>query len=692
MQDKLEIDIEHKILVVDDMPSQTMVLSAILEELGYEVHVAGSGKEAIEATNKEKYSVILLDVYMPDMDGFRVAEILRGNEATENIPIIFVTATAVSKELEFTGYTKGAVDFIYKPVSQEALLGKVRWLIALQEESMMLKRTLVKIKQVNRQNELLINNALQGILWVNSDGLVHMANPAALKILDYKASDMHHSDIKDYLFKEQKDTPINWEEFVEDLVELEEHGNHSEDVWFKKASSHVFQVELNSSVILDENNESEGVVLIFEDITKRKQEEESLRHQAQYDALTGLANRNKLISAGADVFAKVDKYQSTAIVFIDLDGFKAINDNFGHEAGDQVLIDVAKILNDTVEGNAVIARLGGDEFAVLVPHVEDKERLTINFNEVVVNIARINKVFGSNIVLSASVGIAVYPDAGDDFDALLKSAYQAMYNAKQQGKNRVCFYSENNQDLMERSLKIINTLTDFNIDNFVSHYQYIYDTSSNTPAFIEAFLALKIGEGELVKAEEFIKHANKLLILEKVFDWQVDKIFSDLSEKKDIKISLNLTCSQILNLNIMQSLITRLYSSKIDRSSVYIDIDVSDIANIRGDAIEVIKNLKNYGFNVALENFDFASGISNEVYSLVDMIKVSKCLVDSVGSNSEKDKILKTIFYLCDQFDVEITGAGVDSKEKQELLISLGAKYLQGAIYPGDSSLLYYNL
>ncbi len=321
-----------KLLIVDDQPNNLKAFSKLLAEFNVDIMTALSGNKALQLALDYKFSLVLMDVQMPDMDGYETADLLLNIESNEHVSIIFITAAYKDADHQIRGYRCGAVDYLEKPVDDRILLSKVSIFIKLWEQQQALKTSIM-------------------------------------------------------MLEEQKK-------------------------------------ELEREVIL------------------RKKANDKTEYLATHDVLTGLANRALLNGQLDTSFASAKRSdKKVAILFIDLDGFKLINDQHSHKAGDFVLTTITQRLLSCVRGMDTVSRYGGDEFLILLPNLDNIEEALCTAervkNEVVKNIAW----QGNTLIVSASIGVAIYPDTVNTSDMLIMGADNAMYEAKSHGKNRVVLFS-----------------------------------------------------------------------------------------------------------------------------------------------------------------------------------------------------------------------------------------------------------
>ncbi|WP_330925895.1 diguanylate cyclase domain-containing protein [Candidatus Sororendozoicomonas aggregata] len=453
-----------KILVVDDRPENLLAMDKLLRPLGATIHKVSSGEEALSEVLRYRFALILLDVQMPGMDGFETATLLRSNKQTARIPIIFVTAINKDQNYICKGYEAGAVDYLPKPINPDILLGKVKVFLTLEHQRQELEEVSRQLRWISTKNQLLLDSASEGIMGLDTSGHITFCNPAACELMGGSEMSITGEHISQFIFEGDKATCLNkWEpsELNEKCMKQGESVQHAGTLWKQEEGS--FPVEYSLAPLLNDKRQVKGAVFIFKDITTRKELEDKLMKMAKYDSLTGLANRvlfKEFLHASMARSERREKH--TAVMFLDLDHFKAINDTLGHDAGDELLIEVAKRLQTCIREGDMVARLGGDEFSVILDDVKQPEDARIVAEKILKAMLRPHVLAGEERNVGTSIGIAAYPDDGDSGDAVIKAADEAMYFVKKEGRNGYKFYADlANADDKPRfaAVKSVGTIT-----------------------------------------------------------------------------------------------------------------------------------------------------------------------------------------------------------------------------------------
>lgn len=431
------------ILVVDDQQSNLVAMEAVFDGEPVDLVKASSGQEALKLLLQREFALVLLDVQMPDLDGFEVAEVMRSNARTENVPIIFLTAISKEQRYIFRGYETGAVDYLFKPIEPEILRSKVRVFLDLDRKTRSLRDSLKLLQQERDHNQMLLRSLGEGLLGLTQSGNVFYANPAAEQMLGRPMTELVGARLSDiFMLFDETGEQASWS--VTDLLNTCARGESLQrDDLFLRRQSEEIAVEITANPLQPSLNSgpAQGVVVIFRDVSSRRHREKALVRKAQLDALTGLYNRSEFELLLRARIADANRNQSSvAVLYVDLDRFKAINDSCGHHVGDEVLRQAANRLRDSARETDLVARLGGDEFVMVLDSREPRRAASLVSGKILQAFARVTDIGGSKIQVGSSIGIAIYPDDSTDPDELVKCADKAMYQAKASGRSNYRYY------------------------------------------------------------------------------------------------------------------------------------------------------------------------------------------------------------------------------------------------------------
>lgn len=433
------------VLVVDDQSSNLVAMEAVFEGEPVELVTAESGAAALRLMLQRDFALVLLDVQMPDLDGFEVAEIMRSNPRTEAIPIIFLTAISKEQRYIFRGYESGAVDYLFKPIEPAILRSKVRVFLELDRKNRSLRESLRLLQEERDHNQMLLRSLSEGLLGLTQSGNVFYANPTAEEMLGCPLSELIGRRLSDiFLLFDENAEPVDWS--LAELLAACARGErvHRDDLFLRRDGREI-AVEISASPLFPDaaaRQDTAGVVVVFRDVSSRRNNEKALTRKATLDSLTGLYNRAEFDRLLGERVADANRHEtSLALLYLDLDRFKSINDTQGHHVGDQVLKTAAQYLRDSSRGSDLIARLGGDEFVMVLESSEPRRAASLVSGKILQAFARVVELDdGSKLQIGTSIGIAIYPDDSTHAEDLLKCADKAMYQAKASGRNNYRFY------------------------------------------------------------------------------------------------------------------------------------------------------------------------------------------------------------------------------------------------------------
>ncbi|NTW88069.1 MAG: diguanylate cyclase [Desulfobulbaceae bacterium] len=426
------------ILIVDDTPANVSLLNAVLSE-EYRIRTATRGSEALKIALETPPDLILLDIMMPEMDGYEVCERLKESPQLRDIPVIFLSLLD-STEVKVKAFRSGGVDYITKPFHAEEVRARVRTHLRIRRLQLQLEAQNQVLEQIDAERTrlaMIVESSNDAIFTVSVDSVITSWNGGAEDIFGYSAREIIGKPIFTIMPAER----YHERSHIWQTILSGEQLQYFETTRIRKDGKKVY-VTITTSPLLNTDGEIIGNSVIARDVTERRQLEETIRHQAHYDTLTDLPNRQLFMDLLSLELVKAQRNgKKLALLFMDLNGFKLVNDTLGHSCGDHLLQEVARRLKASIRLSDTVARLGGDEFTVLMPDLTQRD-------DVDIVLGKIRGVFETPFILegvavetSASIGISMFPDNGDCSDNLIKKADSAMYAAKGSGKNSHQFYT-----------------------------------------------------------------------------------------------------------------------------------------------------------------------------------------------------------------------------------------------------------
>lgn len=425
-----------RILIVEDEGLVARDLESMVRNLGYRVvGVCSSGEEAFRLINTRRPDLIIMDIVLQGrMDGIKTADEIRRHY---NLPIIFLTAHTDEATFQRAKVTN-PLAFLHKPVEQKELLTVI-------EMALYKHRIEMKLQEKEKWLSTILEGIADGVIATDAHGVVTFMNPVAAALTGWKPDSGLSRRLEDIVMLYDGDKETS---FFLSPQEIIEHGGFPKNIpnlWIVNQQKKT-PVEIKASIIHDENGAPAGLVILLHDITERRQHEEQLRLLAIHDSLTQLPNRILFFDRLNLALSQVRRHgHRLAILMLDLDHYKKINDTYGHSVGDLLLKEVGKRLQAAIRSSDTVARFGGDEFVLLLPEIHtssDAAQIAKRLLEAISSPFEIN---GLPLFITVSIGIAIFPEDGDDRDSLITNADLALYAAKDRGRNCFFFYSNLNK-------------------------------------------------------------------------------------------------------------------------------------------------------------------------------------------------------------------------------------------------------
>ncbi|MDP3816410.1 bifunctional diguanylate cyclase/phosphodiesterase [Pseudomonas sp.] len=669
------------LLVVDDRPENLVAMEALLDDGDWAVRTVDCGAAALQCLLDEDVELVLLDVQMPNMDGFEVARLMRGSPRTRFTPIIFVSAIAHTQEAVLRGYAAGAVDFILKPFDPQVLRHKIQSLLKLERNRRDLLQLTLQLDSARAFNSSLLENAAEGILVVGEEGRISFANPAMARMLHGAVADLVGTELLAYLHE----PPItcDWK-----LSDFYRHWKRNEPYRLHDASLRTFDGEVMPAALSCSPlpRMQRSMVVIILDMSAVSRLHAQLEFQAITDSLTGLLNRRGFHQALESALARIERSgRRMAVLYLDLDGFKRINDSLGHDAGDQVLCQVAEKLKSGLRPYDILARMGGDEFTALLDsldHPEDAARVAEKLIELV---SVRHSVDGVEITLGASVGIACFPECGQTVDGLLRAADMAMYEAKRAGRRQYRFFSPEMNGRARSRLMLEESLrTAIEQDDFVLVYQPQIDLASGRLRGFEALLRWQHRVAGTIAPGVFIPLLEETRLINRLGDWIFEQGIRQCRAwqaqfGEALLLSLNVSPVQFSMPQLVDDLRRVLERHQLKASQLEVEVTESALMQNLDTTREQLHQLRQLGVRIAID--DFGTGYSSLAYLRhfeLDTLKIDRLFIANMLDSPKDAAIVSTIIDLGRHLGLEVIAEGVESIAQRDWLISHQCSTMQG--------------
>ncbi|MGM0518951.1 MAG: putative bifunctional diguanylate cyclase/phosphodiesterase [Campylobacterota bacterium] len=535
-----------------------------------------------------------------------------------------------------------------------------------------------------KKSAFFFEESSEGVVITDENGNILTVNSAFCKITGYT---------KDEVIGQSTSilsSGIHDKNFYENLWDnLKYHGKWQGEVWNKRKNGEIYPEWLSITKINSEDDEVNYMAL-FTDISSIKEADKKLHFYAKHDHLTGLLNKVQFEVMLNNCINRAKRNGNMfALMFIDLDKFKEINDSHGHDVGDIVLKTIASRIQKVLRKEDVVSRIGGDEFNVLIDNIKDFDDAILIGQKINDEVKKEVKVENKGFFLSLSIGISVFPEHGQNSSELIKNADATMYEVKNSGRNGVMIYNYEFTRVLERKLGLQSSLKNaIKNDDFQLYYQPIICFKTDRIVGAEALIRWYDKESKgFVPPDVFIPFAEENGLIDAVGEFVVKKAFEDLmillnSFGKEFKLSINVSSKEFFSENYIENFLQKCEDFTIKPSNIELEITETHIMKNHSDAIKKFELLKKSGYSLAID--DFGTGYSSLAYLKlfpIDKLKIDKSFVQDLLDDNDDRNIVETIVSMSKNFNFLVQAEGVESKEHENILKELACDMAQGYFY-----------
>jgi len=686
----------QRILIVDDEKRMRASLKLLINGKGREVLECETGYDAISLLGNNDFALVLLDISLPDISGLEVLEWITSHK----IPTSVIIVSAVdSIDYAISALRNGAIEFVRKPEELQQIQHKV--------ESVLYRRRLertnslmtAKLEQSERLHRFMIESSPDIIYTLDNKGHFVFINGRIESLLGYSRDELIGAPYISIVHEE--DQALAYYAFNE--RRRDERCTTNLEVRLKCKTDDSYQlfkqrhvVAMLSSIGIYEESQNEDIVItrflgtygVARDITERKVSEEIISYQAMHDQLTQLPNRRLFYDHLELAMTQSRRLGTeTAVMFIDLDRFKLVNDTYGHAEGDELLRSVANRLHQCVRACDTLARQGGDEFTILLPNLIQAEDAAVVAKKILEELKSPFSVAGQEFCATASIGIAVYPRDGESADILMKNADIAMYKVKANGKNNFQFFATEMNACYHERISLENELRQAILKSELElFYQPKIDVVTNQIVGMEALIRWWHPVHGILNPGGFLFMAEETGLVSAITDWVLKETCHQLSKWHRmghcIGISINVSPKDFERDNLVEQIVANL--TKYDLPAELLEIEITENIMLSGESrvLDKMKQLREHGVRISID--DFGTGYSSLNYLRqfpINIIKIDQSFVRDLVMGQPVSPIIHAIIGVAHGFGLHLVAEGVETVFQMETLRELGCYEMQGYLF-----------
>jgi diguanylate cyclase (GGDEF)-like protein len=678
--------IAPSILIVDDDPVVRSLMRDVLEDEGFPVAEAEDGVQAFQHCAKSVPSLIVVDAVMPNMDGFELCRGLREQTAIRHVPILMATGLDDHDSIA-NAYEAGATDFIAKPINWVIFHHRIRYMLRgaqtledLRQNQERLRAAQQSEREQNDRFEAALDNMSQGLCMFGADSRLIVTNRRFRDIFLLAPSTVAPGQS---MIQVLRSSPL----FASKADGALDAALAEYIMLASRRSSAVLTQELADGRVVTITHEpmaGGGFVDTFTDVTQQRLAEAQIAHMALHDPLTDLPNRRLFRQRLEAALHRVERTEPCAILSLDLDQFKDVNDTLGHPVGDALLRAVTDRLHRIVRQTDTVARLGGDEFAIVQSSINHPEDATILAGRLLQELGVPYEIAGHQVTIGVSIGIAISPDDGLDADLLLKSADIALYQAKSDGRNRYRFFEPEMDALMRARRELeLDLRKAIAAEEFELMFQPLVNLKNECISGFEALLRWRHPRRGVVSPAEFIPLAEEIGLIIPIGEWVLNRACMHAqSWPGAFKVAVNISAVQFKRRDLVAIVTRALQASGLDPARLELEITESVMVHDFDTTLSMLHQLRQLGISISMD--DFGTGYSSLSYLLsfpFDKIKIDQSFVRGLGNKPDCTAIIRAVTGMCANLGITVTAEGVETAQQLSMLHAERCTEIQGYLF-----------
>ncbi len=552
-----------------------------------------------------------------------------------------------------------------------------RCIIALHQDKSEQKRE----ESFHHLSDTVFKNANEGILVTDANGTILSSNPALSRLSGYSNDELMGQNAR--ILKSGK----HKKKFYEDMWKgIETNEQWEGEIWNRKKNGEIYPNRLAITAVKDPQGSLSHYIALFSDMSLSKQAEEKLHLQTHYDPLTGLANRVLALERLAQAIKNNRRMKGrAALLLVDLDRFKQVNDTFGHTGGDEILQQVARRLVSCLREIDTIARSGGDEFLIVLTNANRPDGPSVVAQKIITKMAQPFSLQGQEVFLGSSIGIAITPEDGDEVMSLLRNADLAMVKAKTEGSNRFRLFSgEMEKEARSRAIMEWDLRRALENKEFIIHYQPVFDLNTLETIALEALIRWKHPDKGLLAPGHFIRIAEESELISEIGKWILKAACTQVQQWREQNaytgaVNVNVSTRQMVFDDFRTVVVDALNESGLPPECLTLEVTESLMLDAREDPIAKLNKLKELGIKLAID--DFGTGYSSLSYLWrypIDDLKIDRSFILNIESDKNKQHLVSAIVRMGQSMKMKVVAEGVESQGDLMWLIDLGCDAAQG--------------
>ncbi|MFK7841690.1 MAG: EAL domain-containing protein [Sphingorhabdus sp.] len=686
-----------RVLIVDDRPTNLRIYAQFVTLMGekYSAVTYADPVEALHWLKENSVDLMVVDYRMPQMNGAEFIRKVRMMPGASDIPAIVITAHQ-DRECRLAALDAGATDFLQSPVSHVEFCSRAMSLLTKTKKSVTLRMRASEIERKHAAVTPALSN--EGPSGKSMLEQIIDTIPIMINATDRSGKCLFTNAYQSALFDKDPDEMVGTD-FANNFEPILAANSRRRDALVLKSGLAIPHYEekiasdgvdlifhCNKSPLLNHKGETIGVLTTAVDITARKFAEEHRTHLALHDMLTGLPNRVLLAENVKSTIEHCQKSNSeAALLLLDLDRFKIINDTRGHHSGDALLREVAERLSKVIGPEDFAARIGGDEFAIIFSKFESVDSINSRCSKILKAIKEPYAISGVGQMISASIGVSLIPSDGDEYEEVLRMADLAMYDAKANGRNCHRFFSEGMNEIAQADAALENELRDaLNENQFALEYQPIVDAQSLDYVGLEALIRWDHPTRGRLLPMQFIRVADDSGLMDMLGNWVIGEVCREIKAYADRgidlpRVAINVSPRQFENHNLCDELMANIKANGIEPSKITIEITEELLIDNSEQVRDTLQRIRSLGVGISID--DFGTGYSSLQYLRdipANCLKIDRAFISRIEHSAADRAIIGTIAHLAHALDMRVIAEGVENDAQLDLLRVSGCDEIQG--------------